>query len=195
MESSTLLGYVSGTVHVIAFIVYNKRMLKGLSNPNTTSWALWALLSSLNFASYLDMSDDMVKSTISLASASACIFTFVFSIFKGRITKPDFWDGLIFLFSGVSIMVWWIYQSSTYANLVLQLAIAISFIPTFRDVITDCDKEKLLPWAIWSGAYVISIIVVMLRWEGHYQDLAYPINGFVMHGIVGLLSTRKSKMK
>ncbi len=169
-------------------------MLQGVSKPNLATWTLWTFLTVLNASSYDVMSGDWVKSILPLASSVACILTFLFALYKGKLSKVDPWDGLALGIGVISALVWWYYKSATYANLIIQFSIAVSFVPTYRGVWRDPKKERALPWYIWSSAYFLSIAVVLLRWQS-WHDLVYPINCLVLHAVVGLLTKRKCVIK
>lgn len=190
MEITICLGILAGLLHVLAFILYNKQMLNGTSQPNSATWILWTFLTVLNVSSYAVMSDDWVKYILPLASSISCILTFLFSLYKGKLSKIDPWDGLALGIGIISSFAWWYYNSATYANLILQVSIAISFVPTYRGVWNNPRKEKSLPWYIWSSAYILSIIVIILRWQNQYEDLVYPLNCLVLHAVVGILAEK-----
>lgn len=190
MDISIVLGVLAGILHVLAFAIYNRQMLQGTSQPNSATWTAWVFLTVLNLSSYAVMSGDWVKSILPLIASIACILTFLFSIHRGKMSKMELWDGLALGIGIISGLVWWYYKSATYANLILQASILVSFVPTCRGVWNDPRKEKALPWYLWSSAYLLSIIVVALRWRNQYQDLVYPIGGFILHAVVGLLTKR-----
>lgn len=177
-------------MHVTAFALYNKQMIQGTSRPNTATWTLWAFLTFLNFGSYKVMSGNWVKSILPLASSIACLLTFLFAIAKGKLSRLNIWDVFALGIGFLSGCAWWWYQSATYANLIMQGSILVSFVPTMRGVRKNPKNEKALPWFIWSSAYILSIAVVLLRWQGQFQDLAYPINCLVLHAAVGVLAKR-----
>jgi len=180
-------------MHIVAFIIYHKQMLRGTSRPNRATWTLWVFISTLNCISYIVMSKDIVKGFLPIASTIGCIVVFVVSLFKGKLSKLNIRDEIVLVLGFVSLFVWWGYRSATYANLLLQVCIVISFIPTFWGVWVNATNEKTLPWFIWASAYILTITVVFLRWQGQYQDLAYPINCLVLHTGVGILALRKPK--
>ncbi len=191
MDITLWFGVIAGLMHVTAFVLYNKQMLRGTSVPNAATWTLWAFLTVLNVSSYAAMSGDLVKSILPAASSLACIATFFFSLYKGKLSRIDTWDGIALAIGAVSGIVWWWYKSATYANLILQLSVAISFVPTYRGVWRNPSVEKAFPWYLWSSAYILSIVVIILRWNGQYVDLVYPINCLFLHLAVGLLTVRK----
>lgn len=187
-----LLGVIASFLHIIAFAIYNKQVFQQTSVPKTATWTLWAILTVLNASSYSIMSGDLIKSLLPATSSLACIITFLACLYGGKFSWMDKWDGIAFVIGLVSGFVWWRYQSATYANLILQLAVAISFIPTYRGVWNNPKSEKTFPWYLWSTAYVISITVVLLRWQGQYADLVYPVNCLLLHAMVCLLTKKGS---
>ena len=190
MDLALWLGITAGVIHVVAFIIYNKQISQEASVPNAATWTLWTFLTVLNATSYAVMSGDIVKSILPAVSSLACILTFLFSLYKGKLSRIDPWDGIALVIGVVSGLAWWWYHSATYANLILQLAIAISFVPTYRGVWKNPAVERALPWYLWSFAYILIIIVVALRWRDQYQDLVYPVNLLLLHAAVGLLTRR-----
>lgn len=193
MTLEVILGIVAGLIHIVAFAIYHRQMLLGTSRPNRATWTLWVFISTLNCISYIAMSRDVIKGLLPIASTIACIVVFVVSLFKGKLSKLNLGDQVALMLGFVSIFVWWGYRSATYANLLLQVCIVISFIPTIHGVWEDPKNEKALPWFIWSSAYILTIIVVFLRWQGQYQDFVYPINCLLVHGGVGILTLREPK--
>ena len=193
MTIEIMLGVIAGLIHIAAFIIYHKQILQGTSRPNRTTWTLWVFISTLNCISYIVMSRDIVKGLLPIASTIACIAVFVVSLFKGKLSKLNLGDEIVLVLGFVSLFVWWAYHSATYANLLLQVCIFISFIPTYHGVWGNATNEKALPWFIWSSAYILTIIVVSLRWQGQYQDLVYPVNCLVLHAGVGISSLKKPK--
>lgn len=193
MQVSVALSIAAGLLHIVAFVFYNKQMLQKTSCPNAATWTLWVSLTILNVTSYKSMSGDWIKAILPITSSAACILTYMFATYKGKFFWPDKWDSIVFATGAVAGLVWWYFQSATYANLILQISIAISFVPTLRGVWSNPQKEKAAPWLIWGTAYILMIAVICLRWQpGHYKDLVYPINCLVLHSLVATFAMRKS---
>jgi uncharacterized membrane protein YadS len=190
---ATILGIIAGILHLVAFAIYNKQMLEGTSRPNAATWNLWAFLTVLNCTSYFVMSTDWVKSFLPIASSFACVGTFFFALFKGKLSPLEKWDKVALTVGIISGLTWWVFKSATYANVVLQFSVLVSFIPTYQGVWKDSSKEKSLPWFIWAFAYVLILIVIWQRWQNQWQDLVYPVNCFFLHIGIGALAIRKSK--
>lgn len=192
MDLALALALLAGAMHVIAFIIYNQQMFKGTSSPNAATWTLWAILTVFNVASYRAMSGDWVKTILPLASSTACIITFLVALTKGKFSRLDRYDSIALVIGCIAGFVWFHYQSATYANLILQFAVAVSFTPMYRKVWQNPKAEKWPPWLIWSTAYFCSLAVIYLRWQpGHATDLVYPINCLILHAAVIPLTWRK----
>ncbi|MFA5070702.1 MAG: hypothetical protein WC528_05485 [Patescibacteria group bacterium] len=188
---SVVLSSIAIIGHVIAFVIYNKQMLKGESRPNAATWSIWVLGVGLNCATYIVMSGDIIKALILLAGSLGCTWTFFFSLFKGKLTRLNPWDIVAMIIGFFASFVWWHYRNATMANMILQIPIVISFLPTYRGIIRNPRNEKALPWFLWSGAYLLTIFTVILRWQDKPLDLVNPINYLFLHAGIGLFAQRK----
>lgn len=192
MSEELLAGFAS-LVHIVAFLVYNKQTLCGKIRPNITTWSIWAFVTLLNLASYKVMSGDWVKTLLPIISSVMCIATFVISLVTGKFARASKYDLIALSLGIVTPLVWWHFKSATYANMLLQVSIAIGFVPTFRSVWELPQNEKPLAWFLWSFAYSVGIVVVLLRWNNQYQDIVYYADCIVLHFVVALLTFRKTK--
>lgn len=192
MAPALILGLLAGLIHLSAFLVYNRQMLKGTSAPNTATWLLWSFIVIINSATYIVMCDDWVKGIITIVSSVACVGTFVFALFKGKLSKLNAWDTAAFVVGFAVMVLWILFKNTTFAHLLLQSCFIISVIPTYRGVIQNPKNEKWIPWFMWSSAYTVSAGVVFMRWTGHLEDLVHPALSILTHLGVGILSLRKT---
>jgi hypothetical protein len=193
MDSVLVFGIVAGLLHLTASWLYNKRIFRGEIVPNTATWALWVFLTILSASSYAVMTGDMAKYIPTIASAIGTIFICIISLFSGKFKSMEPWEIIILLVGIVSGIVWWIFQSATYANLIVVFAETIAFIPLYRKVWKDPTVERPLPWCVWSMVYPLMIYIVIFHWNGHYQDLVYPVAMLCTHPTVALLTLRKPR--
>jgi len=190
-EISMALGLAASLLHLGAFITYNRQMLRGDSRPNAVTWGIWAIGATLNGASYFFMNMDVIKALLPLVGSLACIWVFVLSLLKGKLSKPDKADLATLWLGIVAVVVWWTFRSAAYANLLFQVGLVVSIIPTVRGVIRDPGNEKANAWFMWGCAYLLMLCVVLLRWQGIWQDMALPLAGMTTHTLVGALSLRR----
>lgn len=188
-----LFGVLAGATQALAYIDYNRQILRGKLNPNGSTWLIWALLAILNATTYGLTVNDWAKTVLPIVNTALCIGTFILAFAGKKFDKIDAWDAVALVVGLSSSLVWYHYRSAMYANFVLQISIAVGFIPTYRMVWKDPKKERVRPWLIWTFAYVFLIIAVILRWRGQWQDLVYPINCLVLHPIVAILIWNRSK--
>lgn len=195
-ELGAFAGISAGVLQALAYLDYNRQVFAGKTNPNGSTWLIWTLLAGLSAATYRITTDDWAKTVLSFVNAALCILTFALALLRKKFDRPDVWD-LIALGTGLAaVFAWYEYQSAQYANYVLQVSIAIGFVPTYRMLWTDPHKERLRPWLIWTSAYSTLLLAVILRWRGQWQDLIYPINCIVLHtALVLLVLARTQKLK
>jgi len=135
----------------------------------------------LNMASYFAMTGDILKNSLPLVSSVACLVTFIFVLCKKNSARLSLTDMAIFCLGMASVFAWWWFKSATCANMILQFAIFIAFIPTYRSVWKNPMNENPVPWMIFSLAYMMLSVTVILRWHGNNFDLVFPLLGFVLH--------------
>jgi hypothetical protein len=184
-------GIFSGLVQLAAFAIYNAQIFKGRSTPNSTTWLLWVFLTVLSASSYAAMTADLAMYMLPATTAVATIGTFAYSLGVGRFQPIRRWDWLILAIGCVAGLVWWVYRSATDANLIVVFALMLSFWPTYRALWRTPSLETPPAWLVWTLAYALGVVAVLLRWQGHYADLAYPIMCLVMHPAVIVLCKRQ----
>ena len=193
MKKDEVLATLALLCNVLAFVIYNWQMLLGQSSPSAASWGIWAFVTVLNFTSYRKMSGDWVKSLLPTLSSVLCVLTFVIAISRGRLGTLDVYDAIVLAIGVVASVVWWRTKSPPKAQVLLQICIAIGFIPTYLSVWNNPENERLLGWLIWSITFTIQIVVVRLRWRGQKMDLLYPVNCAILHSAVPAIVLLGSK--
>lgn len=189
------LGWLSFVLHLAAFVVFGFKAHKGESTPNMATWTIWVFATALNCTSYFVMSEDWVKALQPFAGALACLTIFLLALRQrrsGSKRQPLPLSDIIMMVIGViAVSVWYLKRDATYANLILQSAFVVSFIPTLRAIWREPEKESSLPWFMWGGSYALLIATVVCRWQDNPADLAYPINSFFWHALAGFLALRR----
>lgn len=194
MELGIILGTVAGLVHITAYILYNKGILRGKTTPNNTTWTLWVFLALSNGSSYIKMSHDLIKSIVPIVGTAFRFITFGFIIGKGKWRKLDKIEIFILIIGIVAGIAWYTLKSATYANLILQLAYTVSVIPTYRSIWRK-NTEQFLPWFLWGCGHSLGVATVFARWNGQYQDLAFSGIGAAIHFIAAFLIFLKKEKK
>ncbi|HMO79085.1 MAG TPA: hypothetical protein PJ997_01105 [Candidatus Paceibacterota bacterium] len=165
---------------------YWRGVRSGKIDPNAASWFIWAYGSLLNFATYNIMSGDMVKDILPFMCSVSCMVIFALMVYRNGIGRLDKIDYAI-IASDIAVTFIWFLIGATEANLTLQLTEFISFIPLIRGLLRGTDKEEILPWAIWSVAYTLMTVTVVIRWD-KWQDVVYPVVAVVLHMTILVVS-------
>ncbi len=116
--------------------------------------------------------------------------TLVLALFRGQAKAIDVYDVILLCIGIVASLLWWKLKSPSIANVMLQVGITIGFIPTFKSTWNNPDSEMPLCWFLWTASFAIQTYVVLLRWKGKKQELAYPGNSTWLHLVVAILSLR-----
>jgi hypothetical protein len=182
------LALLSGLVDAGAYLDYIRKVLGGKTTPNGATWAIWSAIALVNFATYATASGDFWKSIVPLTNIALCVTTFVLALCCGKFRKLDVPDWFALILALGAVVVWEL-STAAYANMLAQFAIAIGFIPTWKAVRRDPLCEHPQPWWMWSSAYCVALVVVILRWRGQWSDVLLPVNCIILHASVPILAS------
>ncbi|MGO8696439.1 MAG: hypothetical protein ACLQVY_01785 [Limisphaerales bacterium] len=191
MEASKVLAIASGVAYTVAYLDYNRQVVKGATRPNGATWLIWSVIAGVSTTSYLKASGDVWKSVIPIINICLCLATFVLAVSLKKFKQPDPMDFIALLIGAIAVVVWKQYGSAKYANLIVQFAILSGFIPTWRAIRADPWCEQPRPWWLWTTGYFLAGVVVLLRWNGQWFDLVYPVNCALLHSSVPLVGEAK----
>jgi hypothetical protein len=147
----------------------------------------------LNFSNYTVVSGDFIKGIFPMISSVLCFFTLFLTARSGNFSEVEKDDKRVFALGVIAACVWKIADSPTFAQLLLQVALIIGFIPTFKKSYNRPESENTLAWCLWTLAFVFQTAFVLLTWEGQKMALVYPINMFICHGVVAAMVVYRSK--
>lgn len=179
---SIVLGFTAGAMQLYGYWVYNR--VAG-DKINTGSWSMWALAGVIDLASYFAVTGDWVVNILPAVCALAAIGTFIYAYKRKRFSWPDKTDWA-FVGADGAITVVWVFTNAVFANLLYQANSALSFVPMCRGLLSGREKEKLLPWLVWTLAYSILMWSVLLRFH-RWEELAYPVSHVATHLVVATI--------
>lgn len=198
---STVLTLVASAIFLIAWALYNQGLIRGKSKPSIVAWVVFSFITLVNSSSYLSLSGTWVKTAVALTDCFVCISTsvLILVLLRPAWEDIDFWDRMAFVAGIVSIAAWAISGSPTVANVLIQSGYFFGMVPTARNAWKNSANEPALPWFIWSSAFVLSILVVVIEWAGNPWELINPIVCLVEHAGVGFIAlgfgARQSKVR
>lgn len=187
------LTILSSLIFLVFFVLYNKNILNGSIKPNIVTWSLFALITLINSITYISFTHDAFKSALAFTDCFTCIVITSMILFKNRHFELVTLEKIIILLSILSLLIWYILHSATYANLLLQPAYILAFVPTLKNVWKNPKDESTLVWLMWALSFILTIIVIFIRWENNWPDLINPSIALILHTSVGFLALRKIK--
>jgi len=185
---SMFTSILAGTLQLLGYYTYNRMALSGKIVPNTASWLIWAIGGVLTTISYVFVSGDWVKDILPIVCSLSAVLIFLFCLVKGRFQRIDAFEWTV-IGLDISVTIYWYLSSDTFVTNVLYILSAFpSFIPIIRYVWKNPLSENATPWILWSSAYLLMMMTVIIRFE-KWQDIFYPIALFALHIIIAILSS------
>ncbi len=184
-----ILQLLGSLILVLVYFLYLKQIIKGESTPNPATWLVWFVIMGINTITYFKVvNEDYFKTAIVVVGFSGITAIMLYSFIKGKFSKLSNLDLFLLIISLIIGLFWITGTSATLSNLLLQVLIFISFLPTAVGLIKNKLKEKHLPWTLASIAYILQTISLLLDWNGDYYQLFLPIiNGILGNGLIPVI--------
>lgn len=177
-----IVGEVAGAVSFIAFIPYIYSTLRGEMKPNRATWWIWTLVGVMLGASYYSSGAD---STIWVAVSYVIgpLVTAIISIKygEGGWTRFDKW---CLLGVGVSLLLWWVFNTPLVALVALIFIDLCGALPTVHKVYRDPTSENRLAWLLFVTGNTLNLHAVKI-WI--FAIAVYPVYMFTGSLIIILI--------
>lgn len=195
MDIDFFLSIVTSWFFLFFFIVYNKDIIRGKIKPNIVTRSLFSLITLINSISYLYLTQDILKSILLLTDCLACVVVTCFLIYKYGFTRPNKFEFIIIVLSGLALLVGYILKSPLYINLLLQPIYILAFLPTYKNVWNKPQDENVAIWFARALCFLINIGVVLLRGMDSWIDLVCLGIAFFLHiGLAIFIVMRKNRL-
>ena len=191
---SDVFSTISSLMMVAVMPFYLRQVIQGTSTPNPATWFIWVIMTIMNtFTYYYVVKGDIPKFLITAIVALGVNSIFVYSIFKGKFTKPGKVEIICFMFVFVVGVFWQTTGNDIATNLLLQGIFVISFIPTISGLLKHKAREKPLPWNLATISYAFLALAIISDWgSGGWVALIHPVViGVLGNGSVGFLAYKQ----
>jgi hypothetical protein len=175
---------------LIAFIIYGWKTFIGETHPNISSWAIWGFLTILNFTTYKKVTGSWIKSALPTANSVMTLVILFCAIRSGSFEKVSTVDSICFFIGLSAGLAWYLEKSPSLAQVILQVALVVGFIPTFTAAHNSPGNELWQSWALWTCSYVAQFLAVHYAVKIKNIEFLYPVNMTLCHGIVLYLIIR-----
>lgn len=189
-----MLALGASAVDLVFSYFYNRDQIHNRNNPNLVSWVLWSFVTVIETTSHGSLTGDWIKTTTLITDALFVGITTLILLFrgvKGNLTSLSSWDKLAIIIGIISLLVWK-FSSVLTANVIIQFAYFLAFLTTYIGVWKDPSREPAKIWFVWTAVFFFGgVVVVLLRWNGQWEDLISPVIYVILHAIVGVLALRR----
>ena len=187
MNLSVAASMVAGGCYLLAYLDYNRGIFAGRTKPNGATWAIWSAIALVSAGSYLTASRDIWESMLPLVNIVPCLGTFFLALIAGKFKRLETIDWLACAVVAVAAILWAACGSAAVANVVVQVAIVIGFVPIWRASWIAPASEHVRPWWMWGFSYSLAAVVVILRWKDQWIDLVSPALCMLLHSSVAII--------
>ena len=191
MDLPLLLTILSSALFLTFFVVYNKDIIKWSIRPNLISWSLFSLITLINSLTYIFFTHNAFKAGLAFTDFFTCIVISCLILFRKQYSKPNTFERTIIVLAVVSLISRYLFHSALYANLLLQPAYILAFLPTIRNAWKHPQNESALVWLMWAGCFVLNITVIILLRNNVWADLVNPLIALTLHASVWSLALRR----
>jgi hypothetical protein len=186
---SELFSSLSGLTMIVAVSIYFVRVVGGTVTPNPTTWMIWLVVMTMNTVTYYFVSQGNFLQIITpLAVACGTLLVVLFSFLKGKFGKIGKIDVIVLCLSCAVGIFWKTTGDPVVSNLMMQIILLISFIPTVVGLIKGRLREKCLVWNLGVLSYCFLMVSILLSPSWTWTQLVYPfLNGVVGNGSVAVV--------
>jgi hypothetical protein len=190
-DYKTILGFLTIAIALVSYSFYFKGIFFGNTKPQPFSWFIWSVLSGVAFAAQVTENAGP-GAWITGFTAVVCLTISIIASFKmdWRFKMVDW----LSLFAALAALILWHYTSNPgLAVILVSLAYALGFIPTFFKAYYKPGEETDITFALNSIKFGISIIALN---SFSVATWLYPATLFLLNGLFALfLLMRRRKIK
>jgi len=167
-------------------------MFAGKNTPAFTAWAVFSVITFVNCLTYLSWTATWLNISLLFTDFVICFFTSIFILIRLKWkVRIDWKDGLVIALSLATLLLCVVYNAAVYGNLFNQIPYCIAFIPTYRNVWHNPRNEPTRVWFMWTIAFVLNIVALIIQPTTQIMDYVSPVVCLVHHIAVTILSIRK----
>ncbi len=190
-EYKIFLGYIAVLIAFAGYSIYLRDIFRNKTKPHAFSWLIWSIMEAIAFAAQT-VKHGGAGAWVTGASALISFFIFLLALAKGKKDFPWF-DWLALLASFVAILLWWLTKEPVLSVILITLADAAAFIPTFRKGYNKPFEETIAEYQLSTLKHLLGIIALQAYSISTYL---YPASLVVTNAsFVTLLLNRRSKLR
>jgi hypothetical protein len=185
---SELLSVLSGVAMLVFVVMYLRQIVLGASTPNPGTWIIWSTVMAMNTASYyFVVGENLWTVLMPVIITLGTLAILAYSCVAGRLGRVGAIEIIVLLLAGAVGIFWATTRDPVASNVMMQIVLIVSFIPTVVGLLRGELRETHLSWdcAVLSYGLLIASVLCTSNWT--WVQLAFPfLNGIVGNGSVAI---------
>jgi hypothetical protein len=177
-----IIGISAGIFSLLGFFPYIITILQGKTKPNRASWSIWASLGIILAIS--NYSAGARETLWLLAAYAVCQLIIAILSLKCGEGGWNTFDRTCLFGAGISIILWWIYNSPLIAILISIAIDSLGALPTIKKSYYQPETEDLFSWLMFWAAGTLNMFALG-QWS--VELVAQPLYLFSFNSIVVFL--------
>jgi len=157
-DYKTFLGGLAVVVALVSLLPYFRDMYKGTTKPHAFSWFVWALLTGIAFVAQV-FEGGGPGAWLTGVSALLNFIVFVIALRYGS-WKFSRFDWIALVLALLAIAAWKITSLPVLAVILVTIADALGYLPTFRKGYIRPDEETVSTYALSGVMFFISLFAL-----------------------------------
>ncbi len=184
MDPKSIFGGIALVIGVISYVPYVKGIVSKKIRPHTFSWLIW---SGLLITAFTAQNSDSggAGAWVTGFSGFACIMIFLVSLKWGD-SKFEKMDWISLAFATIAIGLWKFTSDPRLSLILLCLADAFGFIPTFYKSYFKPREDQAASWTISSFKWAFAIAALSTY---SFTTLLFPAYLLFMNAAYALMLT------
>ncbi|MEY2641342.1 MAG: hypothetical protein RL150_735 [Candidatus Parcubacteria bacterium] len=195
LELSIWVAALAGLLQFFGYFLYAKDMIGGHNRPNPAAWMLWAVGNGIDLISYQLVAQDWIKNILPISCAISAIGIFILALARGKWDWREIskFDWFLIIADIVIVALAWMFDQNEIGHIFVLADTILIYIFVIRDCKEDPEAETFAPWFVWTCAYIVMLMAVILRFDTWWA-VGYPVVNFIMCAWV-LFLIRNSRRK
>ncbi len=194
---ANFLFFLASAILLVVPVLYLVKTVQGKVTPNPVTFLLRSVVAVMNLVTYfLTNGEDVWKSSVTIVSTAGLVSIFLYAFYRGKFSRINAFDIVAGTIAAMVAVMWRMSsdQDPVQANLLLQSAMLISFVPAIRGVLAGVAKEEVLPWALATTTYVLMTTALVLT-SATWQEFVHPVCvGILGNGGLALAVAYKNRV-
>lgn len=182
IDYKLFLGVLATLIALVSYVPYFEDIFAGRTKPHAFTWFVWALLTGIAFAIQLSEHGGP-GAWVTGFTALVCFIITLLAVAKGKLDFPLV-DWVCLFAAFVALGLWLQAKEPVLAVVLITLADALAFLPTFRKGFDKPFEETASTFALSTLKFAIAVLALETLTVATWF---YPASLVVMNGLFVLL--------